>query len=118
MTTTSKSLRTGADQSLANDAMRSGENVLDSTRQLAGQALDKAGEKMRDLRFGARDLASKSISTVGDTAAAAQQKLGRYADATGRYVSEQPVKSALIAAAVGAIVAGLIIAARRRNRSY
>ena len=50
---------------------------------------------MRDLRYGVKDLANKSANSVGE-----------YAHATTRYVSEQPLKSALIAAAVGAAVAG------------
>ena len=119
MTTTTKSLRTGASsQSFADDALYSGEIALDNTRQFASHALEKAGEKMRDLRHGAQDLASKGLDSVTETAAAAHKRLGRYADATGRYVYEQPLKSALIAAAVGALVAGVIIAARRRSRQY
>ena len=38
--------------------------------------------------------------------------------ATTRYVSEQPVRSALIAAAVGAAVAALVLAMRRNRRYY
>jgi ElaB/YqjD/DUF883 family membrane-anchored ribosome-binding protein len=80
---------------------------------------DDALEKVRDLRYGVQDMASRGMSVMGDTASAAQQRLGRYAGATGRYVSEQPVKSALIAAAVGAAVAAIVMVARsRRNRYY
>ena len=46
------------------------------------------------------------------------QGTGGYAQATGRYVSEQPVRSALIAAAVGAAVAALVLAMRRNRRYY
>lgn len=115
---TTKSLRAGvsSSQSFADDAYNASESALDSTRQFANQAFDKASEKIRDLRSGAQDMASKGIHTVTDTAAAAQKQLGRYADATGRYVAEQPLKSALIAAGVGALVAGLIIAARRHKQ--
>ena len=63
---------------------------------------------MRDLRYGVKDLANKSVSSVGE-----------YAHATTRYVSEQPLKSALIAAAVGAAVAALVLAMRRNsNKRY
>ena len=115
--TTTKSLRAGVSsaQSFADDSLRSGEHALDHTLQAASHAIDRAGEKVRDLRYGVRDLASKGASGVAETAAAAQERLSRYADVTRRYVSDEPVKSALIAAAVGAVVAGLIIAARRRN---
>ncbi|HZY17624.1 MAG TPA: hypothetical protein VFE82_04035 [Ramlibacter sp.] len=86
-----------------------------STQSLA----DDAMEKVRDLRLGVQDLASKSLNAVGDTASVAQERLGRYAGLTGRYVTEQPVKSALIAAAVGAAVAAIVMVARsRRNRYY
>jgi ElaB/YqjD/DUF883 family membrane-anchored ribosome-binding protein len=80
--------------------------ALDSTREFANQAFEKAGEKVRDLRYGVKDIASRGVSSVGD-----------YAQATTRYVSDQPVKSALIAAAVGAAVAGLVLAMRRNRRS-
>ncbi len=99
-------------------ALSAGEGALDSTRQLATQALDVAGQKVRDLRTGARDIASRGYDSVSGTAAAAQRQIGRYADVTGRYVSEQPVKAALIAAAVGALVAGAVMLARRRNSDH
>ncbi|HMA07563.1 MAG TPA: hypothetical protein VKP68_06875 [Ramlibacter sp.] len=79
--------------------------TLETTRELASQAMGRAGEKVRDLRYGVKDLASKGASNVGE-----------YAQATGRYVSEQPVKSALIAAALGAAVAALVLAVRRNSR--
>ena len=88
------------------DARGRAGQALDATRELASQALGKAGERVRDLRYGMRDLASKSASSMGE-----------YAQATGRYVSDQPLKSALIAAAVGAAVAALVLA-MRRNRNY
>lgn len=87
--------------------------TLDHTRRMASQAMERAGDKVRNLGFGAKDLANRGLHTVTDTAQAAQRQLGQYASATGRYVTEQPLKSALIAAAVGAAVAGLILALRR-----
>jgi len=104
---TTKSLRAGASTA---------HNYADDALQTASQALEKAGETVRDLRLSARDLASRGLGGVAETASAAQERLGRYVQATGRYASEQPVKTALIAAAVGALVAGAIIAARRRQR--
>jgi ElaB/YqjD/DUF883 family membrane-anchored ribosome-binding protein len=93
-------------------------HALESTKQFASQAFEKAGEKVRDLRYGATDLARKGASSVSEATAAAQRQLGQYAQATGRYVSEQPVKSALIAAAIGAAVAALVLAMRRNRRDY
>jgi ElaB/YqjD/DUF883 family membrane-anchored ribosome-binding protein len=66
----------------------------------------------------ARSFANRSMGAVGDAASQAQRQLGQYASATTRYVADQPLKSALIAAAVGAAVAGLIVASRRYYRNH
>jgi ElaB/YqjD/DUF883 family membrane-anchored ribosome-binding protein len=78
--------------------------TLDSTRKMAADALDRASASMRDLRSG-----------VSDRASSAQRYMGEYARTGTRYVSEHPLKSALIAAAVGAAVAGIVIALRARE---
>lgn len=77
----------------------------------------RLGDKVRDIGSGIKDAAHRGVSSVTDHAYAAQRELGRYASQTGRYVTEQPLKSALIAAGVGALVAGVIIALRH-NRSH
>jgi ElaB/YqjD/DUF883 family membrane-anchored ribosome-binding protein len=101
-----KAMRAGA-SGYADDAVGFTGHALETTKELASQAIEKAGEKVRDLRYGVKDLASKGVTSVGG-----------YAQATGRYVSEQPLKSALIAAAVGAAVAALVLAMRRNKRYY
>jgi ElaB/YqjD/DUF883 family membrane-anchored ribosome-binding protein len=78
--------------------------TIDSTRRLAADALERASSTGKDLRSG-----------VSDRASSAQRYMGEYASAGTRYVSEHPMKSALIAAAVGAAVAGLVIAMRHRR---
>lgn len=77
---------------------------LDSTRRMAHEALERASTTMKDLRSG-----------MSDRAAAARGYVGDYALAGKSYVTEHPLKSALIAAAVGAAVAGLVIAMRHRR---
>ncbi len=77
---------------------------LESTRRLAQDALDRASTTVRDLRYGVSDRASAAKGYVGDYAVAGKQ-----------YVAEHPLKSALIAAAVGAAVAGLIVAMRHHR---
>ena len=116
MTPNSKSLRAGA-SGYADDTVGAAGQALDTTRQFASQAIDKAGEKARDLRENFKGLASKGVDTVSEATAAAQRQLGQYAQATTRYVADQPVKSALIAAAVGAAVAALVLAWRNRDRN-
>jgi ElaB/YqjD/DUF883 family membrane-anchored ribosome-binding protein len=71
---------------------------------MAADALERASTTMKDLRSG-----------MSDRAAAAQRYVGDYASASTRYVAEHPLKSALIAAAVGAAVAGIVIAMRHRR---
>lgn len=80
--------------------------TIDSTRKMANDALDRASAAMRDLRSG-----------MGDRAAAAQRYVGDYARTGTRYVTENPLKAALIAAAIGAAVAGVVIALRSREDS-
>lgn len=103
----SKSLRTGT-SSYEDEARSATAHALESTREFANQALERAGEKVRDLRYGVKDLANRGASSVGE-----------YAQATTRYVAEQPLKSALIAAGIGAAVAALVLAMRRNsNKRY
>jgi ElaB/YqjD/DUF883 family membrane-anchored ribosome-binding protein len=112
----SKSLRPGASSnSYADDALDATNQALESARQFATQAFEKAGEKVRGVRTRVLDLATDGASSVGDASAAAQKELTRYARVTGRYVAEEPVKAALIAAAVGAAVAALVLAMRRHR---
>jgi ElaB/YqjD/DUF883 family membrane-anchored ribosome-binding protein len=92
------------------------DSALEGSRRYATEAIDRASDRMRELSGSMKDLAGRGVSSMGDGAQAAQRHIGRYANATGRYVMEQPLKSALIAAAVGAAVAGLVLA-MRRNRS-
>lgn len=78
--------------------------ALDSTRRLAHQAMERASSTVQGLRSG-----------MSDRAAAARSYMGEYASAGTRYVGEHPLKSALIAAAVGAAIAGIVIALRNRR---
>ncbi len=94
--------------------------TLDNTRRMANQAMERASNRVKDLRVGMGDMASRSMSSLSDRATAAKGYVGDYASASTRYVSEHPLKSALIAAAVGAAVAGIVIALRHRrdNEKY
>lgn len=92
------------------------EETFESGRRFAGEALERANARARELREGVHDVAQRGLDSVSASAAAAQRQLNQYVHATGRYVAEQPVKSALIAAAVGAAVAGIVIALRHQRR--
>jgi ElaB/YqjD/DUF883 family membrane-anchored ribosome-binding protein len=77
---------------------------LDSTRRMASDALERASSTMKDLRSGMSERANLASRYMGD-----------YARTGKDYVAEHPLKSALIAAAVGAAVAGIVIALRHRR---
>jgi ElaB/YqjD/DUF883 family membrane-anchored ribosome-binding protein len=89
----------------ADRSLQATTHALETTGELASQAIERAGEKVRDLREG-----------LEDASAAAQRQLGRYAKRTSRYMSARPLTSALIAAAVGAAVAALALAVLRNKR--
>lgn len=116
MNTPSKDSVRSTTTAYADEALSTAESALDSTRHLASQVLGRASEKVRDLRSGAGHLATRGVDAASEAAHLAQRQLSRYADVTGRYVSQQPMKSVLIAVVAGAVIAGLVVAARRRNR--
>ena len=111
----------------SDDLLQNAGKALSSTRDQANHAFDKADDKVRELRgevdplvdmlaSKAQKLARQSLDIAAEAKEKAQQSLTRYASATSHYVSEQPVRSVLIAAAVGAVVAILVSSSRRRNQ--
>lgn len=92
------------------------ENVQEG-RRTASEAIDEAGRHLRDaeneynrqliddLARRAQDLAERSINFWADSSHRARRQFQTAADATTRYVSEQPGRSILIAAAAGAAIA-------------
>lgn len=97
--------------------MNTEHHPLESTRKLASDALERASSTVSNLRTGVQGAANRSMSAMSERAAAAQRYMGEYASAGSRYVAEHPMKTALIAAAVGAAVAGLVIAMRHRREN-
>ena len=99
--------RATSPRSMADPAAGAVGGVVDSTREFAAQALERAAEKMRDLRYG-----------MSDSAQAAQRQMHRCAGATSRYIAQRPLQAALIAAGIGALVMAIVIASRRRGNRY
>jgi ElaB/YqjD/DUF883 family membrane-anchored ribosome-binding protein len=66
----------------------------------------------------AQKLAKQSMSMAVDAKEYAQHAVNRASKASTQYVSEQPVRSVLIAAAVGAAVAIAITSLRSRNNVH
>lgn len=112
----------------SDDLLESAGQTLDTTREHANSALDRAENKVRELRGSvdpmvdmlatkAQKLARHSLDLASEAKDRAEQSLKRAADVTTRYVAEQPVRSILIAAGVGAAVALLVAATRNRDRN-
>lgn len=110
------------------DMMQTASRAIDSTREHANEALDKAESKMREFRGSvdpmvdmlaskAQKLARQSLDMASEAKDRAEKSLKHAADATTRYVSEQPMRSILIAAAVGAVVAVLVSSSRESSRN-
>jgi ElaB/YqjD/DUF883 family membrane-anchored ribosome-binding protein len=87
------------------------DQALDQTRKLASEALDRASTTVKELRSGVQGAASRGMNAMSDRA----RYLGEYAGNSTRYVAENPLKAALIAAAIGAAVAGLVLVLRSRR---
>jgi ElaB/YqjD/DUF883 family membrane-anchored ribosome-binding protein len=111
----------------ADDMLRTAGSTVDATRDYANTALDKAEDKVRELRGNvdplvdrfsakAQQLARQSLDMAAEATEMAQKSLSRYTAATSQYVAAQPVRSVLIAAGVGAAIALLVSSARNRNR--
>lgn len=106
--------------------LQTADKAVSSTRQYANDALDKAESKVRELRGSvdpmvdmlaskAQKLARQSLDLASEAKDRAEQSFRRAAGVTTKYVAEQPLRSVLIAAAVGAAVALLINASRNRH---
>ena len=112
----------------SDEMMNSAGKALESTREHANDALDRAENKVRELRGSvdpmvemltskAQKMARQSLDMASEAKERAEKSLKHAADATTRYVSEQPVRSVLVAITVGAAVALLISSSRHRNRN-
>lgn len=115
-------------QKASDDLINSADKAIESTREHANQALDRAESKVRELRGSvdpmvemlaskAQKMARQSLDVASEAKERAEKSLKHAADVTTRYVSEQPMRSVLIAAAVGAAVALLVSTSRQRNHN-
>jgi len=111
---------------LADDARQTANDAIDTTRTYAQNAVNAAGEKVRELRrdveptveqLAARvqQAVQRGLDAASTTSARAQRRLEQAADVTGRYIADQPVRSVLVAAAAGAAITALIVLASRRS---
>ena len=111
---------------VADSLMNSADKAIDASRSYANHALDAADEKIHAfqnkvepvldrLASKAQALAQQSLDMAGQAKDKAKASMSQATVATSRYVSDKPVQSVLIAAAVGAAVALLVSAAYGRE---
>ncbi len=95
------------------------EDTLQSTRQVANDAIDAMQNTVNDLRDAAPstltraaaqvdELTRRSLERARDAGARAQRQLDQLGAKSTEYIRDEPMKSVLIAAATGAVVAGLL----------
>jgi ElaB/YqjD/DUF883 family membrane-anchored ribosome-binding protein len=109
-----------ATKDLVNNAAEAAKEGVNATRKVASEAVDKAQEGLEaaqkqinpvidDLAARAQELANRSIHFCADTSERARRQLQCAAEATNRYVVDQPTKSLMLAAAAGAAVATALL---------
>ena len=99
--------------------LQSAEKAVSSTAEQASDTIHNRIDPMVDLMaVTAQKLAKQSMDMASDAKEYAQHAINRASKASTQYVSEQPVRSVLMAAAVGAAVAVLITSMRTRNNSH
>jgi ElaB/YqjD/DUF883 family membrane-anchored ribosome-binding protein len=110
----------------ADNLAHTADQAVDTTRSFANNALDATGRKIHNLNSSVKPTLEKFSRRAGEYANQgkdmamqakdkARESISHYSRATGRYVTDKPVQSVLIAAAVGAAVALLVSFARNRD---
>ena len=106
---------------LSDQVLTSAEKAVENTRSLANETLDhlrgSIDPVVDKLATQAQKLARQSLDMAAEASERAQRSMHRYADATTRYVANEPLKAVRIAAAVGAAVALLVASAARQRYS-
>ena len=98
-------------------AERDAHAAIDSAVDGLASAYGEAKPLLSRVSQRARDVASDSYDAARERAAALKERCQQAVDSTRGYVQDEPIKSLLIAAAVGAAVIALVEVVRiRRNR--
>jgi ElaB/YqjD/DUF883 family membrane-anchored ribosome-binding protein len=110
---------TESHNNLADQAALSADQAIRSTQRVANQALDGLAGSVQDLRQQAAPLlnrateqasvlAQRGVDAVREGSRQVRDQAQRASDGTLHYVRQEPVKSILIAAAVGATLMALL----------
>jgi ElaB/YqjD/DUF883 family membrane-anchored ribosome-binding protein len=110
------SSRTAELTDAAEHARKIAAQAIDEGRAFASQTAGKVGDSMRELRDSAAHAAGQSVDSLNEAVTAAQRQLQQYVKTARRHASNEPLKTALIAAALGAVAATVVLAVMRRRR--
>jgi ElaB/YqjD/DUF883 family membrane-anchored ribosome-binding protein len=114
---------------LADEVRSTAQDAVESTRAYAQNAVDAAGQKVRNLRHdvepAVEQIASRvqqavqrGLEAASKSGVRAQERFTDAAQVTTRYISDQPVRAVLFAAAAGAAITALLVLATRRRDDY
>lgn len=102
-------------QSLGNDASALARSVVQSTEHAAQQGLDslesartQTGAALKQFAHDTESLAHRGMDAVRDGAEHMRERSSHAKDSTTHYIQHEPLKSVLMAAAVGAALMGLV----------
>lgn len=113
---------------LAHDAALGAEHAIRSTQRAAQQGLDRmadglvdaraqTGAALKQLAHDTESLTHRGMEAVREGTHQLREKSMHVKDATANYIQHEPVKSVLIAAAVGAALMGLVALFSRHSGS-
>ena len=112
---------------MTDEAVKGAHDAVKSTRDTANKVIDKAEDKVKewssgidpaisDLAAKAQELAEKGINYCATTGTRLREQMDDATQATTRYVTEQPGKSLMIAAATGSLLTMIAMMLSRSSR--
>lgn len=99
----------------AQDTLTATAQAIEGSSPLVNETAGRIGETARDWRDSAADFARTRAESVGAAANGTRRRVGKFARATRQRVEDAPMKSLLIAAAVGAAIALVLSFFSRRD---
>lgn len=102
-------------QNLSDDATALARSVAHSTERAAQQGLDSledarahTGAALKQFAHDTESMAHRGMDAVRDSAGQLRERSLHAKDSTANYIQHEPIKSVLMAAAVGAALMGLV----------
>jgi ElaB/YqjD/DUF883 family membrane-anchored ribosome-binding protein len=110
---------------MADQASRSADHAIDTTRNTINQKMDGMADSMKSLHEQtaplldrASEVAKRGVNSARETSNELISKAHRASDHTVGYIKDEPVKAMLIAAATGAALMALMAAMSRGGRHH